>query len=446
MSTIVFQDAVKASSEVKSQNQTSIAVTQQSELTLKVGDYTGHEITVNGKKYTYSNIAKQVFTTANKMALQGAEITATVSGNVIVKVNRIALNNSGTLSKPLTFASKVNLEELVVNANHVIVKNVTVKKRAIITNKVTASLQFDQVFIPRELLIEKAASTQNTYSPSVIFNGSPVRTVIIERNRVNLTSNVKIPQLIISDDVNEMQLNTNIVKAKIEGSANLRLTGTAKIQELLALKPVKITVDLVGSIQHLSLTNSSAQLFINARLMVHRLELPDNSDVTRIVSNYSWANQYIGKVIVGGEIRTVGEVEGVSSIAISSLPTKVNYVTTETRLDVAGLTVLALTNKGVTSVVTNYSISMVDFTKIGKQSVTISYGGKTATFDITISAPKTIPYVAAGTISNLPAGVSYNAGRLTITSYNGTSFTFKDGTQSKKVELVKGVWQITTVK
>ena len=71
----------------------------------------------------------------------------------------------------------------------------------------------------------------------------------------------------------------------------------------------------------------------------------------------------------------------VSSLQIKSLPTKVDYVEGQT-FNKSGLVVNAIYNNGDVKTCNDYLLSDVDPSIVGKQTVTVSYNGKSASFDV----------------------------------------------------------------
>lgn len=73
-----------------------------------------------------------------------------------------------------------------------------------------------------------------------------------------------------------------------------------------------------------------------------------------------------------------------ASISVTA-PTKTTYLTTDTQLDLAGMVVTAKFSDEHEEVVTEgYTIGNVDLTTPGVKTVTVTYQGKTATFQITV--------------------------------------------------------------
>ena len=84
----------------------------------------------------------------------------------------------------------------------------------------------------------------------------------------------------------------------------------------------------------------------------------------------------------------------ITDISITQAPSKVSYVQGES-LNTAGMVVKASYNNGTSADVTGYSVSGYDANKVGNQTITVTYGGKTATFTVTVTirAPSTITSV-----------------------------------------------------
>ena len=102
----------------------------------------------------------------------------------------------------------------------------------------------------------------------------------------------------------------------------------------------------------------------------------------------------------------------VTSIAIASKPNKTTYLEGQ-ELDTTGLKLKVSYNNGTSEVVTgNWKISGYDKNKVGKQTVTVTYQGKTAAFTVTVNSrvPSSITSdiytVGGGWISKIPSGTT----------------------------------------
>ncbi len=100
----------------------------------------------------------------------------------------------------------------------------------------------------------------------------------------------------------------------------------------------------------------------------------------------------------------VAEVE-VTSIAIASYPTKLHYYEVD-RLDTDGLALTVSYNNGTTKTITSGFTCSPAYFDAGTQTVTVTYGGKTATFDVYVTAVE----ISSITIRSYPTKMNYYVG------------------------------------
>ena len=119
--------------------------------------------------------------------------------------------------------------------------------------------------------------------------------------------------------------------------------------------------------------------------------------------------------------------EEVTSLTIATQPTKTNYYVGDT-LNTAGLTLKAAYNNGTTQTITGgFTCTPTALTSAGTQTVTVNYGGKTATFTVNVQ-DVTLSGIA---VASKPSKVNYFVGdtldttglKLTATYNNGTTQT-----------------------
>ena len=123
-----------------------------------------------------------------------------------------------------------------------------------------------------------------------------------------------------------------------------------------------------------------------------------------------------------------------TGIEVTTPPTKLDYTTDDTALDPAGMVLTASYSDGSTQVVeAGYTFSEVDFSAVGPQTVTVTYEGLTATFEITISQAKPTDWTADekalfesacyGFVPTFFYGPDYGLGELKWTlANNGTLY------------------------
>ena len=123
--------------------------------------------------------------------------------------------------------------------------------------------------------------------------------------------------------------------------------------------------------------------------------------------------------------------EEVTSLTIATKPTKTSYFVGDT-LNTAGLTLKAAYNNGTTQTITGgFTCTPTALSTAGAQTVTVNYGGKTATFAVNVQ-DVTLSGIA---IASNPSKTSYYVGdtldttglKLTATYSNGTTQTITGG-------------------
>ena len=111
-------------------------------------------------------------------------------------------------------------------------------------------------------------------------------------------------------------------------------------------------------------------------------------DTSKITVTWTWSELGTPMTYTTNQQITVTRV--LSSISITTQPTKTSYVKGET-LDLSGMVVKATFNSGATANVTGYTGSPTTLSTVGTQTVTVSYTEngvtKTATFSVTVTAP-----------------------------------------------------------
>ena len=141
--------------------------------------------------------------------------------------------------------------------------------------------------------------------------------------------------------------------------------------------------------------------------------------------------------------------EEVTSLTIATQPTKTNYYVGDT-LNTAGLTLKAAYNNGTTQTITSgFTCTPTALSTAGVQTVTVNYGGKTATFAVNVQ-DVTLSGIA---IASNPTKTSYFVGdtldttglKLTATYNNGTTQTITGGFTCTPTALTSAGVQTVTV-
>ena len=140
-----------------------------------------------------------------------------------------------------------------------------------------------------------------------------------------------------------------------------------------------------------------------------------------------------GTYTVNSDIMLVAVWQQVAltKIEVATKPSKTAYYVGDT-LNESGLTLKATYNDGTTKTITSgFSCSPTTLNTAGTQTITVSYGGKTATFTVTVSAVQ----ITGLTVTTKPTKTSYYVGdtldtaglKLTATYNNGTTKTITSG-------------------
>jgi hypothetical protein len=148
------------------------------------------------------------------------------------------------------------------------------------------------------------------------------------------------------------------------------------------------------------------------------------------ISGYSanTAGQQTLTVTVGGKTATFAvtvNAATLQSIAVTTAPAKTAYTAGEA-LDLSGLAVTGTYSDGATKAetVTLSDISGYSANTVGQQTLTVTVGGKTATFTVTVSAA-TLQSIA---VTTAPAKTTYEQGETLDLSGLAVTGTYSDGT------------------
>ncbi len=127
----------------------------------------------------------------------------------------------------------------------------------------------------------------------------------------------------------------------------------------------------------------------------------------------------------------VVEEVALASIAVKSNPTKISYYVGDT-LNTSGLTLTATYNNDTTKTITSgFTCTPTDLNTVGTQKITVTYGGKTTSFNITVEevALSDIAIKSNPTKNNYYVGDTLDTSGITLTATynNGTTKTVSDG-------------------
>ncbi|WP_291757915.1 S-layer homology domain-containing protein [Lysinibacillus sp. UBA5990] len=284
-------------------------------VTFKVEEYAANEISINGKIYYFDDSVKTIFTTENKPALTGAEITATIKNGVMTKVNNVVLNNAGSAEKEVVFNTNATIDSITINADGVAVKNVSITGNATISSNVKTKVTFDGATITGDLILAEAIDRANASldnknasqsTPVLTIKNTQTGKVHVKRNNTSIVSNTVIPEIVMTATISAINIEGAATKVTIESTAKLKMTGNVKIERLLLSTAVELALNVGGVVNYLTVLNADARITIGSGLLINTLSIPTGSTVTKIITNYTAVASQI-KAIIGGSSPSIGD-------------------------------------------------------------------------------------------------------------------------------------------
>ncbi|PYF07572.1 S-layer homology domain-containing protein [Ureibacillus chungkukjangi] len=259
--------------------------------------------TADGKEYTYSEDVAAIFAEANHKALENADMGVIVEKGVIVDVYFLALNNAGTEAEPVVFdgGDSFILGDLVVNADWLEVKNLTVLGDLYITSEVVNSLSVDMVDVDGEVFVEEIEAAEESPVASLkkilpfntaaanaklSFVDSTIKSIDTERNNLEITSNTAISEVKLSKNVNAIQLNAAVEAVTVNNAKEVQISGTGSINKVTVAEAAQVTLNVPGQVKELVVANKDAKVSLGENVTVEKLVVPTESDYATIIDNY----------------------------------------------------------------------------------------------------------------------------------------------------------------
>ena len=183
-----------------------------------------------------------------------------------------------------------------------------------------------------------------------------------------------------------------------------------------------------------------------------KLTLTYNNETTEVIDLTAdmvsgFDNTKVGKqtltVTYQGKTTTL-EVEiiakSLDSIKVTTLPSKRNYLEGKDKLDVTGGKLTLTYNNGTTEVIDLAAdmVSGFDNTKVGKQTLTVTYQGKTTTFEVEIIAV-TVPFRDVDKDAYYAAAVEWAVSNEITNGTSDTTFSPDEG--CTRAQVVTFLWR-----
>ncbi|WP_339197600.1 S-layer homology domain-containing protein [Solibacillus sp. FSL R5-0449] len=377
-------------------------------VTFKVEDYTASGVVINGSDYSLHSSISSIFTEKNKTALAGAVITATVENGVLTKIDNVTIYKSGTAESPVVFDSTATIGSLIINADYVSVKNVSLTGNATVTSAVMSEVEFEGAKITGDLIVDNqvvgsTASINNKFAddgkagPKLILKNSLADIVQVKRNAVTLESDRAIPQVNVTATVTSIMLNGIFSRVIVESATKLEIGGDATFGQIVLIPPVELFLRGGGTVNTLTVNNPAAQIMIDGNLKINELQIPKDSIATKIIQNYAAVASKIGVVIVGNVPNKPTPDPGTPNTGGGKDTS--NPPANDNKLDVKTLTelneALKTAKKGETIKLLASITGDINLTSL----VNLDFNGHTLTGNVTINDP-----TATGTYSFAPTG------------------------------------------
>jgi hypothetical protein len=351
-----------------------------------VGTYT-LTVTIGGKTATF---IVTVSATTDNAVLQSIAITVSPTKTVYTLNEALDISGlvvTGTYSDGTTKVETVSLSAISgYNANTVGQQTLTVT----IDGK-TATFT-----------VTVSATTDNAVLQSIAITSSPTKTVY------TLNEALDISGLVVTGTYSDGTTKVETVSLANLSGYNASTAGQQTLTVTIGGKTATFTVTVnPATLQSIAITSSPTKTVytLNEALDISGLVVTgaysDGTTKVETVSlsnvsgyNANTAGTYTLTVTIGGKTATFTVTVSATtdnavlqSIAITSSPTKTVYTLNEA-LDISGLVVTGAYSDGTTKTetVSLVNISGYNADTAGQQTLTITIGGKTATFTVTVSA------------------------------------------------------------
>ena len=327
---------------------------------------------------------------------------------------------------------------------------------ATVSNGVVKAVGFGTATITAKSNNGKTAScsvTVNPIQPTGIKATPETSTLYGLNGTVKLSANV-MPSNATNKAVTWSSRNTSVATVSSDGTVKAVGYGTTVITAKTVNGLTSNCTVTVNPIQPTGIkaTPETSTLYgLNGTVKLSANVMPSNA--TNKAVTWSSRNTSVATVSSDGTVKAVGygttvitattvngltsnctinvKKEEVTALSIATQPSKTNYYVGDT-LNTAGLTLKAAYNNGTTQTITSgFTCTPTALSTAGVQTVTVNYGGKTATFAVNVQNV-TLSGIA---IASNPTKTSYFVGdtldttglKLTATYNNGTTQTITGG-------------------
>lgn len=293
---------------------TSIEKTQTRKLEIESYNVQTGKIATDKGTYTVSSNVKPFFSTANKALLNGAIIEAKVVNREIVSLQNVEIIDSdayatisdnskiAAISSSLqpTFAATtkrtLNLGgveisgSLKINRDYVTVRNGKV-------GSITVTDEADKEFTLYDIVV-KNLLIEDGYSRNfdLELNNTTVSQFEVDRDRIILNSNKKMPQLLLGGNVYDITLYVPVGYLHLVKGGYVTVNGTSAIDKIFIPEEAYLYMNAPGNIQTIEVLDEDTTLYLARNVGVGAVVIPVHADYTRILSSSGNIKDVVGKV------------------------------------------------------------------------------------------------------------------------------------------------------
>lgn len=285
------------------------------EVTFTISEVAGTTVKAKDATYEVATELQGIFSSSNAEVLKGAVLKAKVVDNEIVSIVALELNAGGQEG---TFATlnggNATIDgNLIVNADYIEVKNVTVKGNVTLTDQVVNEFGGDGLTTEGELIIDEAnvepvavasltpIAVNLNKGPKVNLKNSKVNKVNAKRDNVAIESDTKITEIVVSASVASIQVDADVTKVTINVDVNITVTGTGNIDEVAVEKASEIALNVVGKIAKLAVNNTTTKVEVATSVKITKLVVPKGTEAKDVISNYDEVSNNIEEVETSDE-------------------------------------------------------------------------------------------------------------------------------------------------
>lgn len=234
---------------VQRASQLKSGITPQVGSSNAIEDVTADGIVIGGTTYTASDSVKGILGEKNAAILKGAVIEFEETNGVISKIDSLQLNAAGS-SSAVEFENNLVLDgkgntvgKLVVDANYITIKNLTVESDLTITEKLENDFYAEKVTVKGNTVVE--GGDDNT----VVFKDSSLNNVDLNKSGLHFEAkgSTTLGTLTVSKSA-KITSKKAISKVKVADGVKLTLGSTTKVGNIELPSGVKLE-DVVGSSQ-----------------------------------------------------------------------------------------------------------------------------------------------------------------------------------------------------